>query len=119
MNLNNISKREVLDFDQFRTKVHDDNFKPLAYQNQNGEPNPEKSGLHDIKREPAFDFVGYADSVFGGESKIKYAGLTFRDPDTGKIVLNPDSGGITHLGTELSESKISESNFRITRLSDF
>ena len=119
MNLNNINKREVLDFDQFRTKVHDDNFKPLAYQNQNGEPDPEKSGLHDIKREPAFDFVGDADSVFAGNSKIGYAGLSFRDPDTGKIVLNPDSGGITHMGTEISESENTDHCFKITRLSDF
>ena len=111
MNLNNISKREVLDFDQFRNKVHDENFKP---QNQNGEVDPEKSGLHDIKREPAFDFVGYADSVFAGQSKIGYAGLSFRDPDTGKIVINPDAfGGI--VGTEISESQ----NFRIIRISEF
>jgi hypothetical protein len=116
MNINNVAKREVLDFEQFKSKVHDFNYKPLAPQNQEGDP--ERSGLHKIKREPAFDFVGYADSVFAGLSKIGYAGISFRDPDTGQLVFNPDSGGITHMGTEISESEDSQST-KITRLSDF
>lgn len=114
MNINDVSKREVLDFDQFKGKVHDSDYKPLAPKNQEGEPG--RSGLHNIKREPAFDFVGYADSVFAGVSKIGYAGLSFRDPDTGQLIMNPDSGGITHMGTEISES---ENTTKIIRLSDF
>lgn len=114
MNLNNVAKREVLDFEQFKGKVHDSDYKPLAPKNQEGDPT--RDGFHSIKREPAFDFVGYADSVFGGLSKIGYAGISFRDPDTGQLVLNPDSGGITHMGTEVSESS---KYSRITRLSDF
>ena len=34
MNINDVSKREVLDFEQFRNKVHDNSFKPLAAENQ-------------------------------------------------------------------------------------
>ena len=29
MNINDVAKREVLDFEQFRQKVHDETFKPF------------------------------------------------------------------------------------------
>lgn len=66
MNIQNVSKREVLDFDQFRAKVMDSDFKPLAPENQDPD-SKEKTGLHAIKRQPAFDHIGYADAVFNPE----------------------------------------------------
>jgi hypothetical protein len=65
MNINDVAKREVLDFEQFRQKVHDETFKPFSAENQTG--GEEKTGLHKIKREPAYDWVGYADAVFSPE----------------------------------------------------
>jgi len=63
MNLEDVSKREILDFKQFRSRVMDDTFKPLAPSVQ--DPlSASKTGLHQIKREPAFDWVGYANAVF-------------------------------------------------------
>jgi hypothetical protein len=62
MNINDVSKRDILDFDQFRKMVHDDTYKPFAPENQ--EDSSDKTGLHKIKREPAYDWVGYADAVF-------------------------------------------------------
>jgi len=72
MNINDVSKREVLDFKEFRSKVHDESFKPLNPENQ--QDSSEKTGLHHISRNPAYDFVGYADAVFGGKSKIDLPG---------------------------------------------
>jgi len=51
MNINDVAKREVLDFDQFKKKVHDETYKPFAAENQEGGEG--KTGLHRIKREPA------------------------------------------------------------------
>ena len=67
MNQQNVAKREVLDYKEFLGKVHDNTYKPLspAHQSEGG---LEKSGLSQIKREPAYDFVGYADAVFGHQS---------------------------------------------------
>jgi hypothetical protein len=122
MNLNNVAKREILDFTQFRGKVHDENFKPLSPQNQTGDNS--RSGISAIKREPAFDFAGYADSVFANRSKINYAGLNIRDPRSGKLSpydltgIGTPSGGGLEIGTELSESEIS-SDFRILRIYEY
>jgi len=66
MNIQNVAKREVLDYKQFRSKVMDSDFKPLAPENQDPE-SKDKTGLHVIKREPAFDHIGYADAVFNPE----------------------------------------------------
>jgi hypothetical protein len=72
MNLEDISKREVLDFKQFRSRVMDDTFKPLAPEVQ--DPlSSSKTGLHSIKREPAYDWVGYANAIWSPEE----AGITF------------------------------------------
>ena len=122
MNLNNVAKREILDFTQFRGKVHDENFKPLSPQNQTGDNS--RSGISAIKREPAFDFAGYADSVFANRSKINYAGLNIRDPRSGKLApydltgVGTPSGGGLEIGTELSVSEIS-SDFRILRIYEY
>jgi len=72
MNINDVSKREILDFKEFRSKVHDDGFKPLNPENQ--QDSSDKTGIHKISRNPAYDFVGYADAVFGGKSKIDLPG---------------------------------------------
>ncbi len=62
MNLNDVSQREILDFKQFLGKVMDNTYKPFAPENQ--KDSYDRTGLHAIKREPAYDFVGYADAVF-------------------------------------------------------
>ena len=123
MNLNNVSKREILDYTQFRGKVHDENYKPLSPENQDGDPS--RSGISAIKREPAFDFAGYAESVFAKSSKINYAGLNIRDPRSGKLVKPYDlggaeapSGGGLEIGTELSESYV-PGEFRILRIYEY
>ena len=72
MNVQNVGKREILDYEQFLGKVHDDTYKPFAPDNQKDQR--EKTGLSTIERQPAFDFVGYADSVFGHQSKMDVPG---------------------------------------------
>jgi len=72
MNIKDVSKREVLDFKAFRGKVHDEVFKPLDPKNQ--VDSSDKTGLNKIKREPAYDFAGYADAVFGKSSGIEVPG---------------------------------------------
>lgn len=72
MNINDVSKRETLDFQDFKKMVHDEQYKPLSPKNQ--KDSSEKTGLSKVKRNPAFDFVGYADSVFGKESHIDVPG---------------------------------------------
>jgi len=125
MNINNVSKREVLDFDHFMKKVHDYNYKPLAPSNQRDDS--ELSGLSPINREPAFDYAGYANSVFAKQSTIGYPGLSFKDPKTGKTApfVNVGSmevlgqgGGAQDVGSEVSESKGSFSIARLKDLSD-
>jgi hypothetical protein len=119
MNLNDVSKRDILDFDKFLKKVHDNNYKPLSPENQEGDPG--LSGLSTIKREPAYDYAGYADSVFGKESKIGYPGISFRDPQSGKTApfiqagsmeMLGQGGGAQGVGSEVSES------FTLARLND-
>ena len=119
MNLNDVAKRDVLDFDQFLKKVHDYNYKPLAPENQEGDPG--LSGLSPIKREPAYDYAGYADSVFGKESKIGYPGISFRDPQSGKIAPFIQAGSMEMLGQGGgAQSEVSEStgSFTLARLND-
>jgi hypothetical protein len=63
MNLEDVSKREILDFKQFRSRVMDDTFKPLAPEVQ--DPlSVDKTGLHNIKRQPAFDYIGYSNAIW-------------------------------------------------------
>lgn len=119
MNLNDVAKRDVLDFDQFLKKVHDYNYKPLAPENQEGDPG--LSGLSPIKREPAYDYAGYADSVFGKESKIGYPGISFRDPQSGKTAPFIQAGSMEMLGQGGgAQSEVSEStgSFTLARLND-
>lgn len=113
MNINNVSQREILDFEAFKTKVHDNNYKPLAPANQS-QGGLEKSGLHDIKREPAYDFVGYADAVFGNKSKIDVPGVRINVGAEGGMADSPGFGTSFDINTSESETFPC-----LTRLSDF
>lgn len=77
MYIGNVSLRQILDFEEFRTKVHDELYKPLDPKNQ--KDSREKTGLSKIKREPAYDFVGYGDAVFGNQSKIDVPGYNNKE----------------------------------------
>jgi hypothetical protein len=114
MNVNDVAQREILDFQHFLKKVHDNTYKPLAPANQS-EGGLAKSGLHDIKREPAYDFVGYADAVFANKSKIDVPGIRV---SIGKELGMADATGFGtsfNMGTNESESVFSG----LKKLSDF
>ena len=81
MNTLDVKKRNLLDFDDFLDKVHDETYEPLSIKNQSSEINP-LSGLSKIKRQKAFDYAGYADSVFSGQSKIDVPGGRFYNKKT-------------------------------------
>jgi hypothetical protein len=114
MNIQNVAQREILDFKKFLSKVHDNTYKPLSGENQSGEIS-HKSGQSEIKREPAYDYAGYADSVFGNKSKIDAPG--YRIDLNGKPGMMDVAGfgNITNMGT--NESLDSDSF--IKSLSDF
>ena len=116
MNIQNVAQREILDFKKFLSKVHDNTYKPLSDENQSGEISA-KSGQSEIKREPAYDYAGYADSVFGNQSKIDAPGYRI-DMGLGKssgMVDSPGIGGVFNMDT--SESLNIDS--KIARLKDF
>ena len=111
MNQKDVSKRDILDFEKFLTKVHDDKYKPFAPVNQtNGN---DANGLSKIKREPRSDFVGYADAVFAHDSKIDVPG--YRVEAGGKSGM-ADAGAF---GTAFNTSESESSENFIKRLSDF
>jgi hypothetical protein len=128
MNLEDVSKREILDFKKFRSKVMDDTFKPLAPENQ--DPlSSSKTGLHKIKREAAYDWVGYANAVFSPEE----AGITFpgfnsqgdRDYVNGVGVTTVDlqnkaaqPNSVFNMDTSESE-KYNPNEFKVIRLNEF
>lgn len=119
MNINDVSKREVLDFDQFKKKVHDETYKPFDAENQEGGGG--KTGLHKIKREPAYDWVGYADAVFSPEKAgIEVPGYN-ADGDR-EYINGVGAAEIQNPGMratmDTSESVVNES-FSIKRLGDF
>jgi hypothetical protein len=125
MNINDVSKREVLDFDQFKKKVHDETYKPFDAENQ--ESGEGKTGLHKIKREPAYDWVGYADAVFSPEKAgIEIPGYNssgnreYTLANAGPSIVNAPNSSIANgiIGGALGESTINES-FSIKRLKDF
>jgi hypothetical protein len=101
MNIQNVAQREILDFKKFLSKVHDNTYKPLSGENQSGEMSP-KSGRSEIKREPAYDYAGYADSVFAKQSKIDAPG--YRIDLNGKPGMMDVAGfgNITNMGTNES-----------------
>ena len=111
MNQKDVSKRDILDFEKFLTKVHDDKYKPFAPVNQ--EDREDASGLSKIKREPRYDFVGYADAVFAHDSKIDVPGYRV---DAGVKPGMADAGAF---GTAFNTSESENSDVFIKRLSDF
>ena len=111
MNQKDVSKRDILDFEKFLTKVHDDKYKPFAPVNQtNGN---DANGLSKIKREPRYDFVGYADAVFAHDSKIDVPG--YRVEAGGKSGM-ADAGAF---GTAFNTSESESNDGFIKKLSDF
>lgn len=118
MNVQNVAKREILDYEQFLGKVHDENYKPFSPDNQKNQR--EKTGLSNIERQPAFDFVGYADSVFGNKSKIDVPGYRSTSPD-GTFMNDAGAfGNVFNMNTSESQNHpdYTEENF-IKKLSDF
>jgi hypothetical protein len=111
MNQQNVAKREILDYEQFLGKVHDNEYKPFSKENQT--PQPEKTGLSEITRQHAYDYVGYADSVFGKQSKIEVPGYRMNVGDTTGMADASASGGIFNMDTSESEQ------FSIKKLNDF
>jgi hypothetical protein len=124
MNLEDVSKREILDFKQFRSKVMDDTYKPLAPENQDPLSSA-KTGLHKIKRQAAYDWVGYANAVFSPDK----AGIVFpgynsqgdRDYVNGVGVTSVDiAAPNTVFNMDTSESeKHNPEEFKVLRLNEF
>jgi hypothetical protein len=118
MNLEDVSKREVLDFKQFRSRVMDDTFYALAPDVQ--DPlSADKTGLHTIKREPAYDWVGYANAVFSPEDAgIEVPGYNATD---GRQYVNAIGGvGIVQkIANALKTNESEESGNTLKRLKDF
>ena len=67
MNQKNVKKREVLSYKDFM-KVANDPWNPENLSKE------DRTGLHKIKPESAYDYVGYKDAIFNGFSKIDYPG---------------------------------------------
>jgi hypothetical protein len=108
MNIKNVKKRNVIDFDDFLDKVHDETYKPLK--NQSNEINP-LSGLSKIKRQKAFDYAGYADSVFSGQSKIDVPG--------GRIEIGKGKIDAISTGSAFSSSGVTfESDSKVKKLKE-
>lgn len=114
MNLKNVSQREILNFDQFLGKVHDNKYKPLAPSNQS-QGGLDKSGLSVIKREPAYDHVGYADAYFKNTSRINVPGVRIDKKDD--ILFKDATGFGTSSLMSATESIQIPSNLK--RLEDF
>jgi hypothetical protein len=112
MNQQDVAKREILEFQDFLKKVHDDTYKPFSKENQ--QDSSDKTGLHKIKREPAYDYAGYADSVFGGQSKINSPGYRLNLGGKEGMADATGQGGIFDMGTNESQSFEG-----IVRLEDF
>lgn len=113
MNIQDVSQREILDFKQFLGKVMDDTYKPLAPENQ--KDSYSRTGLHQIKREPAFDYAGYADAVFSPDK----AGIELPGFNAGKDreYINAIGGPGLKSEPDTNESEVNES--LIKRLKDF
>jgi len=117
MNINDVSKREILDFKQFLGKVMDNNYKPFDPENQ--KDSFDRTGLHVIKREPAYDWVGYANAVFSPEDAgIEVPGYNATD---GRQYVNAIGGvGIVQkIANALKTNESEESVNTLKRLKDF
>ena len=118
MNLEDVSKREILDFKQFRSRVMDDTFKPLAPSVQ--DPlSGDKTGLNNIKRQPAFDYIGYANAIWSPDK----AGIAVPgyNADGDRTYVN----GVGFVPQQNATFKTNESldsgnqDFQVSRLEDF
>ena len=110
MNIGDVKKRNILDFDAFLDKVHDETYEPLSTKNQSSEISP-LSGLSSIKRQKAFDYAGYADSVFANQSKIDVPG--------GRIEMGKGQIDAISTGSAFSSSGVTfESKSILKRLDD-
>lgn len=117
MNINDVSKREILDFKQFLGKVMDNNYKPFDPENQ--KDSFDRTGLHVIKREPAYDWVGYANAVFSPEEAgIEVPGYNATD---NRQYVNAIGGvGIVQkIANALKTNESEESDNTLKRLKDF
>ena len=102
----------------------DNTFKPLAPENQ--DPlSSSKTGLHQIKRQAAYDWVGYANAVFSPDK----AGIIFpgynvqgdRDYVNGvgiNTVGISDPNTVFNMDTSESE-KYNSDEFKVIRLNEF
>jgi len=77
MNQKNVKKREILSYKDFM-KVASDPWNPENLSKE------DRTGLHKITPEPAYDYVSYKDAVYNGFSKIENPGYeaTERKSDT-------------------------------------
>ena len=114
MNIQNVTQREILDFKKFLSKVHDNTYKPLSGENQTGEISS-KSGQSEIKREPSYDYAGYADAVFAKQSKIDSPG--YRIDLNGKPGMM-DVAGFGNIANMDTSESLNNDTF-IKRLKDF
>jgi hypothetical protein len=118
MNLEDVSKREILDFKQFRSRVMDNTFKPLAPSVQDPLSGV-KTGLHDIKRQPHFDYIGYANAIWDPEK----SGISVPGYNSGGERQYVNGVGFTPqqnatFNTNESLDSTSE-DFQVLRLGDF
>jgi hypothetical protein len=119
MNINDVSKREILDFKQFLGKVMDNDYKPFDPENQ--KDSFDRTGLHHIKREPAYDFVGYADAVFSPDKAgIQVPGYNAAD-DREYVNAIGGPGIVQKIANALDSANESESHTEnvILRLNEF
>jgi len=79
MNQNNVKKREVLSYKDFM-KVANDPWNPENLSKE------DRTGLHKIKPESAYDYVGYKDAIFNGFSKIDYPGYGATETGSGASI---------------------------------
>jgi len=117
MNINDVSKREILDFKQFLGKVMDNTYKPLSPENQ--KDSSDRTGLHVIKREPAYDWVGYANAVFSpDQAGIEVPGYNATD---NRQYVNAIGGvGIVQkIANAIKANESEEIDSTLKRLKDF
>lgn len=102
MNIVNPAKRETLTFDEFVKKNANQDYKnPTSKGFGKGF---EKTGLHKMKPEPQFAYIGWQDAAFRNTSKIDYP-----------AIFNPELAQHGYTATEMG---VTESKF-IKTLDEF
>jgi len=79
MNQKDVKKREILSYKDFM-KVASDPWNPENLSKE------DRTGLHKIKPEAAYDYVGYKDAIFNGFSKIDYPGYGATESGSGASI---------------------------------